>query len=76
MLTRERSALTTRLRAAAALGRRETVEIREWGSGRQFPGRIIVDSRAGALETASEWRQRDTVWTDGSHIEGGEVGAA
>ena len=30
----------------------------------------------GALQTAGEWRQRDTLWTDGSRIEGGQVGAA
>ena len=69
ILTRERSALTARLRAAAALSCRETVESQRWSTGRQFLGRVIVDSRAGSLETASGWRRRDTVWTDGSRIE-------
>ena len=32
------------------------VEVQEWSIGRQFSGRIIVNSRAGALQTASEWR--------------------
>ena len=47
-----------------------------WGTDRLFPSRIVVDSRAGALQTASEWRQRDTVWIDGSRIESGKAGAA
>ena len=54
ILTRERSLLTTRLRAAAGLGRRETVEAQEWGTGRLFPGRFTVDCRAGALQLSSE----------------------
>lgn len=41
-----------------------------------FPGRVVVDSGAGAPKTAIEWQRRDTVWTDGSHIDSGEVGAA
>ena len=65
-----------RLRAAAALHRGETVETGEWGTGRQFPGWVIVEDMAGALQTASEWRWRDTIWTDGSRIESEEVGAA
>ena len=51
--------------------RREAVEAQEWDTGHQFSDRIIVDSRAGALQTASEWRRRDTVRTDGSRIETG-----
>ena len=69
-LTRKRSAFTTRLRIAAALGRRELVETQEWGTGRQLPGRIIADSRAGALQTAYERRQQDT--TGALFLPGGE----
>ena len=76
ILTRERSALTTRLRAAAALRRGETVEPQEWSASRRFPGRIVIEERAGALATANEWRRRDTIWTDGSRLSSGEVGAA
>ena len=50
-----------RLRAAAALGRRETVEIQEWGTESQFPSRIVVDSPpdyqrvAAARHGADRW---------------------
>lgn len=47
----------------------------EWGIGRRFPGQIIVEGRAGALQTAKECRRRDTMWTDGSRLDGGGVGA-
>ena len=73
---RERSNLTTRIRAVAALGRQETVETQVRGTNHLFPGRIVIDYRAGALQTASEWRKRHTVWTEGSRIECGEVGAS
>ena len=75
-IERENPDLTTLLREAAALGRRVTVEGQQWSTKRQFPGRIVIDSWAGALQTSSELGQRDTLWTDGSRIEGGEVGAA
>ena len=61
ILTRERADLTMRLRAAATLGRRQTVEAQVWGTDHLFPGKIVVDSRAGGLQTASEWRQQDTL---------------
>ena len=51
---RERSALTTRLRAATALRPGRTVEPQEWGTSRRFPGRIAVKERAGALVAANE----------------------
>lgn len=73
---RERSDLTTCIRAVAALGRRGTVETQVRGTDPLFPGRIVIDYRAGALQTASEWRQRHTVWIEGSRIECGEVGAS
>lgn len=34
----------------------------------------VVEERAGALATVSEWRHRDTVWADGSRLDNGEVG--
>ena len=76
ILSRENSALTARLRAATAIGRDGTAETREWSAARCFPGRIIVDGRAAALRTASEWSSPDTVWTDGSQKDDGRVGAA
>ena len=72
---RERSALTARLRATATLRLGETVEAQEGGARRRFPGHIIVDERAEALQTAREWGRRDTTWTDGSRLDSGGVGA-
>ena len=37
----------------------ETVEAQVWRTDRLFPGRIVVNSRAGALQMASERRQGD-----------------
>ena len=74
ILNRERSALTTCLQAA--LRRGETVGTQEWGTSREFSRQVIVEERVGTLQTASEWRRRDTIWTDGSRIKSGEVGAA
>ena len=76
VLRRERSALTTRLRAAATLRPSETVERQQWGGSRRFLGRIIVEERAGALTTANELRRRDTVWTEGSRLNSSKVRAA
>ena len=73
--TRERSAPTARLRVAATLRLGETVEAQGGGDCRRFPGHIIVDG-AEALQTAREWRRRDTIWTDGSRLDRGGVGAA
>ena len=75
ILGRENSILTARLRAAAAIGQNGTAETQEWSTARRFPGRIIVDERAAALHTASEWNCQDTVWTGGSRQEDGRVGA-
>ena len=36
----------------------------------------LAESRAKALQIAHEGRRRDTVWTDGSRLGSGEVGAA
>ena len=35
-----------------------------------------MEERATALHTASESRRQDTVWTDGSQLDDGRVGAA
>ena len=76
ILDREGAALTTRLRAAAGLYRRETVEPQEWGTGKAFPGQIVIDSRVQALEIAKSWTADNTLRTDGSRLECGRVGAA
>ena len=76
ILERKGAAITTRLRAAATLRVGATVERQEWGQRRCFPGQVVVDSRKGALDTAAAWNRRDTIWTDGSRLDDGRVGAA
>ena len=75
-LTGERSVFTTRLQASAAFHRGETADALEWGTGCHFSGRLIAEVRAGALQAPSKWRRRDTIWTEVSHIDSGEVEAA
>ena len=75
-LTRECSAVTEHLRAAAALRPAETVELQRWSACHYFPGRASVEERTGALQTTTEWRRRDTVWADGSRLDSGDEGAA
>ena len=65
ILSREGSALAARLRAAAAIDRDGTVGTQEQSAARRFPGRII-EERAAALKSASEWSRLDTIWADGS----------
>ena len=74
ILERDRSALATRLRAAAALRRTETVEPQVWGTGRIFPGSIVVKSRGGTIVTATRHGQGGTIWTDGSRLDNKRVG--
>ena len=75
MLTKENPALTSRLRAEAALRPGESAKIRKRSGGRRFPGRIIADNRAEAHRTAISWDARNTIWMDGPRIDNGGVGA-
>ena len=71
-----RSTLTSRLKEAARVERRgESAGKQEWEEGRRFGGQIVV-KKEEALKTAKEWNQPDTVWTGGSRLEDGAVGAA
>lgn len=54
ILTREGSAFIASLRAVVSLRPGHTVETREWSARRCFPGQIIVEKRAEAVQTASE----------------------
>ena len=48
-----------------------------WGGIQVFQGRVIVERKEEALRTALEWRDwTQRVWTDGSTLEDGRVGAA
>ena len=51
----------------------ETIEAQEWSRDRVFPGRIFMDEMGPALETARNWGQRNTIWTDGSRPDKGGV---
>ena len=50
--------------------------MQRWSKARRFPVRIVVEERKEALQRAKGWRGSDTVRTDGSRQETGEVGAA
>ena len=50
--------------------------MQQWSEARRLPGRIVVEGREEALQRAKGWRGSDTVRTDGSRQETGEVGAA
>ena len=76
ILDRGGAALATCLRAVASLRPGDTLEVQEWGNCRLFPGQAIVESREGALLTADSWSQGDTIWTDGSRLDSGKIGAA
>ena len=76
ILERDRSALAIRLRAAAALRRTAAVEPQVCGTGRIFPGRIVIESRDGTIIAASQQRRSDIFWTDGSRLSNKRVGAA
>lgn len=76
ILTREGRRPPHALGRQPPFARGETVEAQEWGCHRRFPGHIVVDERAEALQTAREWRRRDTIWTDGSRLNSRGVGAA
>ena len=69
-------AVVRRLRAAAGTRTGETVEPQSWEEGRTFPGGFTIDDKGPAMETAQNWRRTGTVWTDGSRLDSGAVGAA
>lgn len=48
------------------------------GGERTYPGEGLLGPPTGttSIQTASEWRLRDIVWTDGSQKDSGGVGAA
>ena len=76
MVNREDGAAVQRLRAASGTRPGETVEPQVWSRDRRFPGECGIDSEGPALETAQNWRARGTIWTDGSRLDSGRVGAA
>ena len=52
------------------------MEVRSWEKFRALRGRVLVEEKEKALRAAEEWQDRScTVWTDGSRLESGPVGA-
>ena len=73
------SDLTARIRRRCGLKRGETAEVQRWEEFRELRAEVYMEKREEALKTAGEWleeAQKDTVWTDGSRLESGAVGAA
>ena len=71
------SSLAARIKERCGLSRRETAELQGWEEFRQLKGTVVVNSKEEAFRVAEEWDdQFSTVWTDGSRLSGGEVGAA
>ena len=53
------------------------MEAQVWEEFRPFQGKVCVESKEEALRTATEWQDKEgTIWTDGSRLEDGRVGAA
>ena len=44
--------------------------------GRTFPGRYLIGDEGVALKRARNWSAGGTIWTDGSRLGNGRVGAA
>ena len=76
ILQRSEGAIVRRLRAAAGTRAGETVEPQVWEEGRTFPGGFTIDGKGPAKETAQNWRRAGTIWTDGSRLDSGAIGAA
>ena len=52
------------------------MEPQVWEKGRTFPGGFTIDEKGPAKETAQNWRRTGTIWTDGSRLDSGAIGAA
>ena len=79
ILVHRSSELTARIRRRCGLRRGETAELQRWEEFREMRAEVHVERKEEALETAKKWSeedQNDTVWTDGSRLENGSVGAA
>ena len=77
ILLHRNSELTARIRGRCGLRRGETVEVQRWEEFRTLGARVYVEQKEDALEVARSWEdEENTVWTDGSRLEDGRVGAA
>jgi len=76
ILERTSGTIVSRLKAASGTKRGETVEPQVWSEDKCFPGECTIEDKGPALEAAQNWRVRGTIWTDGSRLDSGKVGAA
>ena len=77
ILERRGTKLTERLRQSTSLGPKEKQEEIKWSRYRRFQGSIVIDPRGEALRVAKSWKdKKNTIWTDGSRLRDGKVGAA
>ena len=77
ILERRGTDLTERLRQSSFVGGDEKPEEMRWPGHRRFQGRVEIEPRGEALRKAKGWKDtRNSIWTDGSRLEGGKVGAA
>ena len=71
ILDRRATVHITRLRATATLRRHETAEPQRWSARCRFVGRIVMESKEEAINTARGHRVANTDWADGSRLEQG-----
>ena len=66
-----------RIRERRGISRRETAEAQMWEEFKEMRAEVIVEKKEDTLRTAREWLEHQgTVWTDGSRLGCGSVGAA
>lgn len=71
------SELTECLRQIAFLKPDEQLEEMKWGRYKCFPVEIEIEEKKEAARAAIEWEDRKKmIWTDGSRLDDGSVGAA
>ena len=68
--------MVRRILAASGVRPGEEVEPQVWSEGRAYPGKCNILPESVALEQAKNERAEGTIWTDGSRLEDGRVGAA
>ena len=77
ILEKRDSSLTARIKERCGIRRGETAEVQAWEEFKEMRARVIVEKKEETLKVAKGWtNQQRTIWTDGSRLEGGEVGAA
>ena len=71
------SDLAARIRRVCGLRRGEKAEVQKWEEFKEMRAEVHLEKKEEALKTAKEWtNQESTIWTDGSRLEDGSVGAA